>query len=86
MQKKPIPLASDLAAPNPGTAAPTRMLAPHRGGPGQKSSPNGAALQALANIATRGRTGQSRRLTEKSAHLGKSLPAHVGLNDGDADD
>lgn len=87
MQKKPIPLASALAAANPGTAAPTRQMPRHAGGPGQKSSPNGARLQALANLATRGRTGQGRRLSKSTdGNIGKTLPATVGLNDGDADD
>lgn len=76
------PLASSLAAVNPGTASPKRLLPPHKGGPGRASSPNGATLQALVNIATTRRTGQGRRLTEpKTAHLGKNLPAHVGAND-----
>lgn len=76
------PLASSIAAVNPGTASPKRLLPPHKGAPGRASSPNGAAVQALVNIATKRRVGQGRRLTEpKTAHLGKNLQAHVGNND-----
>lgn len=80
------PLARQLPAMNPGTPGSKRLLPGHAGGPGHKTSPNGAKLQALANIAERRSTGKSGKKLGKKASLGKTLPAVVGMNDGDGDD
>lgn len=78
------PLASSLDGLGNGTAGPKRLLPPHKGAPGRKSSPNGAALQALANIATSRRTGAGKRASNKTAHLGKHFPARTGVNDANS--
>lgn len=72
------PLASSLGPVNPGTAGSTRQLPPHKGA-GAGESPNGARLQALANVASRRRVGTMKnhpKMPEASAHKGKNLPAH----------
>jgi len=77
------PLASSLGSHNPGTAGAKRLMPTHKGAPGKASSPNGAKLQALANIAKKRRAGSHKRLPEATAHLGKNLPAKDA--DGDID-